>query len=114
MSLLVHYTLKSEDHHEAQKLAMSNLVEGLKSENLTGLHYSCFATEDPLQFVGVLEYRNDAEKQAFFVIGGFCRVSGGGGPNFLQSSADNRDFRNRIDPRLMNGSSRSNGGTATR
>ena len=82
MSLLVHYTLKSEDHHEAQKLAMSNLVEGLKSENLTGLHYSCFATEDPLQFVGVLEYRNDAEKQAFLSSEAFAAYRDAVGPTF--------------------------------
>ena len=42
MSLLVHYTLKSAEHHDAQIAAMTALVGGLKSENIAGLQYSCF------------------------------------------------------------------------
>ena len=65
MSLLVHYTLKSEDDHEAQSVAMIALVEGLNSEGIDGLNYSCFSTEDPLRFVGVLEFDDDSTKHAF-------------------------------------------------
>ncbi|MES0824937.1 hypothetical protein [Ruegeria sp. SCP11] len=53
MSLLVQYTLKLESDREAQTVAMKALVDGLKSEDIDGLHYSCFSTEDPLRFFGV-------------------------------------------------------------
>jgi len=82
MSLLIHYTLKSDEHHDAQKAAMAGLVEGLKSENLTGVNYSCFSTEDPLRFVGVLEFRDDAEKQSFLSSAAFASYREAVGPTF--------------------------------
>ena len=82
MSLLVHYTLESEDHHEAQTIAMISLVDGLKSEDITGLHYSCFSTDDPLRFVGVLEFPDDATRQAFLASAAFATYREAVGPTF--------------------------------
>ena len=82
MSLLVHYTLKSEEHHDAQKVSMADLVEGLKSENLTGVDYSCFATEDPLKFVGVLEFADEVAKQSFLSSAAFAAYREAVGPTF--------------------------------
>ncbi|WP_170607605.1 putative quinol monooxygenase [Ruegeria arenilitoris] len=82
MSLLVHYTLKSEDHYEAQITAMTNLVAGLKSEKIDGLHYSCFSTDDPLRFIGILEFQDDAEKQAFLSSAAFDAYREAVGPTF--------------------------------
>jgi hypothetical protein len=65
MSLLGHYTLKSGDDHEAQTTAMTALVDGSKAEGIARLHCSCFSTDDPLRFVGVLEFADDAARQAF-------------------------------------------------
>ena len=64
MSLLVHYTLKSADDHAAQTAAMEALVSGLSADGVP-VQYSCFATEDPVTFVGVLEFADDAGFQAF-------------------------------------------------
>lgn len=82
MSLLVHYTLKSPDDHGAQTAAMVALVEGLKTEGLADLHYSCFATADPLRFVGVLEFSDDAGKQAFLSSASFATYKATVGPTF--------------------------------
>lgn len=65
MSLLVRYTLKSAHDHAAQTAAMQALVAGLKSEGIAGLHYSCFSTDEPTEFVGILEFPDDTVKQAF-------------------------------------------------
>lgn len=65
MSLLVRYTLSSLDHRAEQKAAMKALVSGLKSEGIAGLTYSCFATDTPTEFIGVLEHTDDAAKQGF-------------------------------------------------
>lgn len=82
MSLLVFYTLKSADHHEAQTTAMTSLVEGLKSENITGLHYSCFSTDDPLRFIGVLEFPDGATKERFLSSEAFATYRKTVGPTF--------------------------------
>ncbi|MEM7462126.1 MAG: hypothetical protein AAF362_05545 [Pseudomonadota bacterium] len=82
MSLLVHYTLKSETDHKAQTAAMSVLVEGLKSEGIAGLSYSCFSTDDPLRFVGVLEFPDDATKQGFLESPSFAKYREAVGPTF--------------------------------
>ncbi len=82
MSLLVHYTLKSEEHHDAQSAAMTALVDGLKSEGIDGLHYSCFSTDDPLKFVGVLEFADDVVKQAFLDSSSFATYRETVGPTF--------------------------------
>ena len=82
MSLLVHYTLKSEDDKKAQSLAMKTLVNGLRSESIDGLHYSCFSTDDPSRFVGVLEFVDDAAKQAFLDSDSFAAYRETVGPTF--------------------------------
>lgn len=82
MSLLVRYTLKSSDSHDAQSVAMIALVESLKSEGIAGLQYSCFSTDDPLQFVGILEFPDDATKQAFLESTSFASYKETVGPTF--------------------------------
>ena len=82
MSLLVHYTLKSADDHEAQQTAMRALVEGLKAEGINGLDYSCFSTDDPLRFIGVLEFVDDVAKQAFLDSSSFAVYRETVGPTF--------------------------------
>ena len=82
MSLLVHYTLNSEEHNDAQHAAMASLVEGLKSEGIDGLNYSCFATDDPLRFIGVLEFVGDAQKKAFLDSASFATYRETVGPMF--------------------------------
>lgn len=84
MSLLVHYTLKSADDHEAQKTAMTELGSGLRAEGITGLNYACFATDDPLRFVGVLEFLDDATKQAFLASRVFAKYRDVVGPIFAK------------------------------
>ncbi|MEL6207805.1 MAG: hypothetical protein AAFR47_21225 [Pseudomonadota bacterium] len=85
MSLLVHYTLTSADDHAHQIAAMEALVAGLTEEGITGadgLHYSCFATEDRTRFVGLLEFDNDAGKQAFLDSEAFAAYRAKVGPTF--------------------------------
>lgn len=64
MSLLVRYTLRSTDDHAAQKAAMQALVAALRSEAVP-VDYSCFATGEPTRFLGLLEFADDAGRQAF-------------------------------------------------
>lgn len=82
MSLLVHYTLKSADTHDAQRKAMKALVAELQSEGVTGVDYSCFATEDPLKFVALLEFGDDAGKAAFTSSAAFAKYRETVGPTF--------------------------------
>ena len=82
MSLLVNYTLKSEDDHKNLTVAMTALVDGLKSEGVAGLNYSCFSTDDPRRFVGVLEFTDDATKQAFLDSASFATYRETVGPTF--------------------------------
>ncbi|MCX8226816.1 MAG: hypothetical protein OTI35_12120 [Sulfitobacter sp.] len=82
MSMLVHYTLKPDADHAAQTTAMTALVDGLKSEGLVGLHYSCFSTDDPLRFVGILEFADDAAKQTFLNSASFAAYRDAVGPTF--------------------------------
>ena len=82
MSLLVNYTLKSEGDRGNLTNAMSALVAGLKSEGIAGLNYSCFSTDDPLQFVGVLELTDDVVKQAFLASSSFAMYRETVGPTF--------------------------------
>lgn len=65
MSLLVHYKLKSAHDADTQSVAMIKLVEGLKEEAISGLHYSCFSTDDPTRFIGVLEFPDEPTKDSF-------------------------------------------------
>ena len=82
MSLLVHYTLKSADHHDQQIQAMTTFVESLKAEQILGLNYSCFSTDDPTRFVGVLEFPDDATKDAFLASKAFAAYRETVGPIF--------------------------------
>ncbi|MCG6903599.1 MAG: hypothetical protein LJE68_13045 [Rhodobacter sp.] len=82
MSLLVRYTLKTADDHAAQTGAMQALVAGLNSENIAGLNYSCFATDEPTQFIGILEFPDDGVKQAFLDSTAFAAYREIVGPTF--------------------------------
>lgn len=82
MSLLVHYTLKSADQHDAQIAAMKTLVAGLKAEAITGVDYSCFKTGDPTAFVAVLEFDDVQGKQAFLSSAAFAAYRDQVGPTF--------------------------------
>ena len=85
MPLLVHYTLKSADDRDHQVAAMTALVEDLKSEGAAGtdgLHYSCYTTEDPVRFVGVLQFDSDVGKDAFLNSEAFATYKAKVGPTF--------------------------------
>lgn len=82
MSLLVHYTLISPDDHDAQIAAMEALVAGLRAEGHGNVTYSCFKTTDPVKFVGILEFEDDAGKQAFLDSPAFATYRETVGPTF--------------------------------
>ena len=82
MSLLVHYTLESADDHQAQIKAMVALVNGLKSEGIAGLNYSCFSTSNPVKFIRLLEFPNEDTKQAFLKSLTFATYKETVGPTF--------------------------------
>jgi len=81
MSFLVRYTLKDAADHDHQVKAMEGLVAGLKSEGIAGLNYTCFSTDDPTQFVGVLEF-DEAAKEAFLASDSFEAYKAAVGPTF--------------------------------
>ena len=82
MSLLVRYTLASPDSHDNQTQAMEELVARLKTEGIDGLHYSCFSTENPTEFIGVLEFADDTAKQGFLNSDAFADYKVKVGPTF--------------------------------
>ncbi len=82
MSLLVEYTLKDKKDHQAQIDAMKALVEGLKAEAITELNYSCFASDDPVKFYGVLEFPDEETKQGFLNSAAFATYRETVGPTF--------------------------------
>ena len=82
MSFLVRYTLKTAEDHAKQTQAMETLVAGLKSENLPGLHYSCFSTDEPTEFIGLLEFEDEAAKQGFLGSASFASYRETVGPLF--------------------------------
>lgn len=82
MSLLVRYTLRSADDHAAQVEAMTDLVNGLVSEGVRGVHYSCFSTDDDTTFIGLLEFGDDAGKEAFLGSAAFAAYRERVGPTF--------------------------------
>ncbi|MDJ0824835.1 MAG: hypothetical protein QNJ16_04965 [Rhodobacter sp.] len=82
MSLLVRYTLKSADDHAHQTQAMQTLVAGLAAEGVTGCHYSCYSTDSATEFVGLLEFADDAGKQAFLDSAAFAAYRAAVGPTF--------------------------------
>ena len=75
-------TLSSADGHQAQTQAMKNLVAGLVAEGVAGVHYSCFATEDPTEFAALLEFDNDSGKAAFLESAAFAAYREKVGPTF--------------------------------
>lgn len=81
MSLLVRYTLKSADDAAHQKAAMAELVKALSREGVAA-DYTAFATDDPLRFVGILEFRNAAGKESFLASSAFAAYKQGVGPTF--------------------------------
>lgn len=82
MGLLVHYTLKSAEDHDKQVAAMKALVAGLKAEGVRGVVYSSFSTGDPVKFVGVLDFDDDAGKEAFLGSAAFATYRDTVGPTF--------------------------------
>ena len=82
MSLLVRYTLASPDSHDHQIKAMEALVAGLKSEGIGGLNYSCFSTDNRTEFIGILEFADDAAKQGFLNSIAFADYKVKVGPTF--------------------------------
>ncbi len=82
MSLLVRYTLRSAADHDAQTRAMQALVAGLREEGIPGLTYSCFSTDRPTEFVGILEFPDDTAKQAFLASAAFATYRDTVGPTF--------------------------------
>jgi quinol monooxygenase YgiN len=81
MSLLVHYTLKSADDHDVQVSAMEKFVQSLKSEGVAA-RYTCFSTDDPTRFVGVLEFDDNGQKQSFLDSKAFDAYRAAVGPTF--------------------------------
>ena len=82
MSLLVYYTLRDAADHQSQANAMSALVQGLKSENIEGLNYSCFATSEPTKFIGLLEFPDEKTKEGFLSSASFATYREVVGPTF--------------------------------
>ena len=107
MSLLVRYTLASPDHHDAQTAAMKTLVAGLKAEGISGLNYSCFATEEPTEFIGVLEFPDKDTQQAFPRQRRLRRLSRRRvGPTFANPPQTETDHRHRLGPAIEPGGAR--------
>lgn len=81
MSLLVRYTLKSADDAAHQKTAMAELVKALSREGVAA-DYTAFSTDDPTRFVGILEFRDAAGKDAFLQSTAFAAYKQKVGPTF--------------------------------
>ena len=82
MSLVVNYTLKDENDHAAQVAAMNTLVSALVAEGVSGVDYTCYATDDPLVFVAVMDFETDDGKQAFLQSAAFAAYREKVGPTF--------------------------------
>jgi quinol monooxygenase YgiN len=82
MSLIVHYTLSSPAGHDAQVAAMRELVAGFRAEGVKGVHYSAYATEAPERFVGILDFADEAGRQAFLASAAFAAYRARVGPTF--------------------------------
>jgi quinol monooxygenase YgiN len=81
MSLLVRYTLKSADDHDRQTKAMADLVVAIKSEGVP-VQYSCFSTDVATEFLGVLEFADQAAFEAFQASAAFAAYRERVGPTF--------------------------------
>jgi len=82
MSFLVSYTLKDEAGFDGQVSAMEALVADLKAAGIDGLDYTCFSTDEKTEFLGVLEFRDDAVKKAFIDSAAFAAYRDRVGPTF--------------------------------
>ena len=45
---------------------------GIVRLNEVGLNYSCFATDDPVEFIGILEFDGDGNKEKFLKSAAFA------------------------------------------
>ena len=84
MSFLVSYKLKDESDYDHQVEAMEQLVADLKKAGIRGLNYSCFSTDQPTEFVGILEFVDDVAKQAFLESAAFTAYKEKVGPTFAR------------------------------
>lgn len=82
MSFLVKYTLKDAADYGHQVSAMETLVSALRAAGIDGLEYSCFATDDKTEFIGVLEIKDDDAKQGFLDSAAFEAYKAKVGPTF--------------------------------
>ena len=64
MGLLVEYSIQ-EGKADAQTEALLKFVEGLTQIGDGSYSYTCFATDDPKRFIGLLEFDDDDAKQRF-------------------------------------------------
>jgi quinol monooxygenase YgiN len=71
MSLLVEYSLL-DGKYDDQVEALKTLVAGLKAEGCETYSYTGFATEDPLKFIAVFDFEDDAGKNAFLATKAFA------------------------------------------
>ena len=81
MSLLARYTLKDAADHDHQKAAMAQLVTELSAQSVP-VHYSCFATDEATQFLGVLEFADDDAFKTFQASDAFEAYKAKVGPTF--------------------------------
>ena len=64
MHLLVKYTV-NDGMAEAQRAAFRTFVGGLKAAGDAGYSYTGFETDDPTQFIGLLEFEDEAARKRF-------------------------------------------------
>ncbi len=64
MSLLVEYSIR-DGKADAQTEALLKFVGGLKQIADGGYNYTCFETDDPKRFIGLLEFDDEDAKQRF-------------------------------------------------
>ena len=69
--------------HKGEEFFAFYLTSGTAGGNsLTAATYSCFETDDPLRFVGILEFEDDAGKAAFTESAAFATYRDRVGPTF--------------------------------
>lgn len=66
MGLLVEYSIQ-DGKGDAQTEALLKFVDGLREIGDGGYHYTCFETDDPTRFIGLLEFDDEEAKQRFLV-----------------------------------------------
>lgn len=64
MSLLVEYSIV-EGKADEQSEALKSFVAALKQMDETAFNYTSFETDDPTKFIALLEFDDEAGKQAF-------------------------------------------------